>query len=234
MSVDEKSEGEGLLSIQAIIIMSKAGIPVFEDRLDSFSFDNSFDFEPTLVAGVSSALSMYMDEFSSDGKYGYETLKKSGLTMSSFKTNLSSFIIVSDDDLPEILIGQIQKSQKRLDDIYRVKFDGTDRSREFLNPDIVYQTFDESDFKLGIKKKLLLDIDRITNVRYERSIGPNLRFNLGSLKEIFDQLPIGQNLVTLNQIVSHFESKKLEDKLISNLIILAYKHKLIQYQQNKQ
>ena len=114
MSVDQISEGDGLLSIQAIIIMSKAGIPVFEDRLDSLSFDGSFEFEPTLVAGVSSALSMYMDEFTADSKYGYETLTKSGLTMSSFKTELSYIVIVSKEDLPQVLIGQIQKSQQRI------------------------------------------------------------------------------------------------------------------------
>ncbi len=234
MSVEPKSEGEGLLSIQALIVMSKAGIPVFEDRFDNLSLDRSFDFDPTLVAGVSSALSMYMDEFTADTKYGQETLRKSGLTMSSFKTELSSLVVVSQDDLPEIILQQVQKAQNRLDDVYRVKFDGTDRSRSFLDSSIVYQAFDEAGFKLGIKKKLVLNKDNIANVRYVRSIGPNLRFNLGSLKEIIDKLPKGESTVTIYQVISHFENKNLDKKLISNLLVLAYDHKLIQYHQNEQ
>lgn len=234
MSVEPKSEGEGLLSIQALIVMSKAGIPVFEDRFDNLSFDGSFDFDPTLVAGVSSALSMYMDEFTADTKYGHETLRKSGLTMSSFKTELSSLVVVSQDDLPVIIIEQVQKAQVRLDDVYRVKFDGTDRSRSFLESSIVYQTFDEAGFKLGIKKQLLLDKEAIANVRYVRSIGPNLRFNLGSLKEISNKLSKGSSTVTIHQVISHFENKNLDRKLIANLLVLAYEHKLIQYQPSSQ
>lgn len=227
MYVEQISEGESIISIHAIIIMSQAGIPFFEDRFDDFSI------EPTLVAGVSSALTMYMDEFTSDNaKKGIQQLKKSGLTISSSKTDTSTIVIISEFDLPPIVLEQIQNSQIMIEDYYADKFSGQDRSRQLMDPSIVYQIFDNSGFKVGLKKALEIHEDSITAIKEDRSIGPTLRFHLGSLKELLTDATIGasgEKLTYLNKITSHLKARNLDVKTVSELIVLAYENKLLTF-----
>lgn len=227
MYAEQKSEGESLISIHAIIIMSQAGIPFFEDRYDDFGID------PTLVAGVSSALTMYMDEFTSDdNKKGMQELKKSGLTISSSKTNTSTIVIISEYDLLPVVTQQIQNSQIMIEDYYADKFSGQDRSREMMDPNVVYQIFDNSGFKVGLKKALEIHENNIAAIKEDRSIGPTLRFHLGSLKELIPTATIladGTKVTYLSQVVPHLKARNLDDKTIGNLIVLAYENKLLTF-----
>ncbi|MFV2016392.1 MAG: hypothetical protein ACC656_13255, partial [Candidatus Heimdallarchaeota archaeon] len=219
MYVEQRSEGECLISIHAIIIMSQAGIPFFEDRFNDFSMD------PTLVAGVSSALTMYMDDLTSDTKKGIQQLKKAGLTISSSKTNTSTIVIISEYDLSPIVLEQIQNSQIMIEEYYADKFSGRDRSRDLMDANIVYQIFDDSGFKIGLKKALQIHEDNIIAIKEDRSIGPTLRFHLGSLRELIPGAETGGDggkITNLNTIVSHLKARNVDNKTIGNLVVLAY------------
>lgn len=218
----DKSEGEVLLSIKAVIIMSKGGIPYFEDRYDDFEFD------PTLLAGITSALSIYMDTFTHGMKFGFESMKNAGLTISSHKTEISTIVIVSEYDLSLEIINYIRKAQILLDRTFKTKFDGTSTDRSFMDPIIVYEKFETAGFKIGFKKVMSIHEESIDPVMKDRQINPSLRFQLKSFKEIADKLPPNITDVSLEEIKSYFEGK-LNGKDIANLLVLAYERKVLRH-----
>ncbi len=218
---DQKTEGEVLLSIKAVIIVSKGGIPYFQDRFDDFEFNS------TLLAGITSAISTYMDTFMDGSKSGFESMKNAGLIISSLKSDLSNFVIVSEMDLNSELINQIGKSQILLDRKYRSKLDGVDRSGSFMDPLIVYEMFNVAGFKIGFKKVMTIHSDSLKEVMEDRLIDPTLRFHLNSLKEIFEALPEDNKCVSLDSVRSHFGNRGLDVKSIGKLLVLAYARKIL-------
>ncbi len=218
----EKSEGEVLVSIRAIIIMSKGGIPYFEDRYDDFEFDG------TLLAGITSALSTYMDTFTHGMKFGFESMKNAGLTISSHKSELSTIVIVSEFELSLEVINQIRKAQILLDRKFKNKLEGIGTDRSLMDPILVYEMFETAGFKIGFKKVMTIHVDYIDSVMKDRQINPTLRFHLKSLKEIADNLPTDINDVSLKEIRSHFDGK-LNEKDIANLLVLAYERRVLKH-----
>ncbi len=220
---DEKTEGEVLLSIKAVIIVSKGGIPYFQDRFDDFEFNS------TLLAGITSAISTYMDMFMDGTKSGFESMKNAGLTISSLKSDLSNFVIVSEMDLSQDVIITIGKSQILLDRKYRSKLDGTDRAGTFMDPIIVYEMFDIAGFKIGFKKVMTVHSNTLKEVMEDRFINPTLRFHLNSLNEIINALPEDNKCVSLDGVRSHFEQRELKEPDIAKLLVLAYDRRILRH-----
>ena len=101
-----------------------------------------------------------------------------------------------------------------------------------MDPSVVYQIFDNSGFKIGLKKSLEIHESNITAIKEDRSIGPTLRFHLGSIKELLSDATSGdsgEKLTYLHKITSHLKSRNLDDKTVSELIVLAYENKLLTF-----
>lgn len=220
---EEKTEGEVLLSIKAIVIVSKGGIPYFQDRFDDFEFNS------TLLAGITSAMSTYMDTFMEGSKTGFESMKNAGLTISSLKSDLSNIVIVSEMDITADVVIQIGKAQILLDRKYRRKLDGSDKSGSFMDPIIVYEMFDVASFKIGFKKVMTVHQDSLQEVMEDRFIDPTLRYHLNSLKTIFEALPDDNKCVTLDFVRKHFEQRNLTEKVIGKLLVLAYDRRVLRH-----
>jgi hypothetical protein len=226
MYVEQKTEGESVISIQAIIVASKSGIPLFEDRFEDFSLDSN------LVAGVSTALTTYIDEFMAIQKEGVETISKGGLTITSSKTEISTIVVISLFDLIPEVIQYLQRAQQTLEEYYSDKFSGIDRSRELMDPRTVYQICDNSGFKIGLKKLLSIHEDNTVAIKEDRTIGPTLRFHLGSLRELIpktQEAPDGTKVINISSIIEHYKNRNLDDRMIGNLLILAYENKLLNF-----
>lgn len=218
---DENTEGEVLCSIVAIIVMSKGGIPYFQDKYDDF------DINSTLVAGITSALSTYMDEFTVANKFGFESIRKSDIILSSLKSEFSTILIVSKLEIPSLMIHQLHRSQMLLDKKYKLKLEGFDQSRSFMDPKIIYRIFDAAGFKIGLKKDMTIHEDSIIEVRSDRSIGPNIRFQIISLKELNKEKSDNGGTFNLNELKLHFKKRGVSEKEISNLLVLAYENMVI-------
>lgn len=223
MNPDAKTEGEVLLSIKAVIIVSKGGIPYFQDRFDDFEFNS------TLLAGITSAISTYMDTFMDGSASGFESMKNAGLTISSLKSDLSNFVIVSEIDISQDVIIQLGKAQVLLDRKYRSKLDGSDRSGNFMDPIVVYEMFDVASFKIGFKKVMTVHGNSLAEVMEDRLIDPTLRFHLNSLKAIIEALPDDNKCVSLDGVRTHFEQRDLKEKEIAKLLVLAYDRRVLRH-----
>ncbi|MHA2029626.1 MAG: hypothetical protein ACW99A_06070 [Candidatus Kariarchaeaceae archaeon] len=226
MYVEQKSIGECIISIQGIIIISRSGIPLFQDRFDDYNVD------PTLVAGISTALTTYADELMTHQQMGVETLKKSNISITSSKTESSTIVVVSLTELVPELIQQIRVSQKSLEDYYDDKFQGRDSSRDLMDPTTVYRIFDNSGFNIGLKKFLQIQESNIIAIKEDRTIGPTVRFHLGSLKELIGSAqiaPSGIKVINLSSVLAHLKARNLDDKMIGNLIVQAYENKILTF-----
>ncbi|OLS27913.1 MAG: hypothetical protein HeimC2_09410 [Candidatus Heimdallarchaeota archaeon LC_2] len=219
--IGDKSEGEAVCSIVAIIVMSRGGIPYFQDRFDDFVINS------TLVAGITSALSSYMDEFVHENTFGFESIKKSDLIISSLKSELSTITIVSRYEIPSIMIHQINRAQLLLDKKYQLKLEGLDQAQSFMDPKLIYRIFDAAGFKLGLKKDLTLHEDSILEVRNDRSIGPNFRFQITTLRNLIKKNSGNGNIFNLDQIRSHFIEIGVKENEVHNLLVLAYENMVI-------
>jgi hypothetical protein len=220
---EEKTEGEVLLSIKAVIIVSKGGLPYFQDRYDDF------EFNPTLLAGITSALSTYMDTFMDGSGSGFESMRNAGLIISSQKSDLSNFVVISDIDLSPDVILQMKKSQILLDRKYRLKLDGTDKAGSFMDPIVVYEMFDTAGFKIGFKKVMTFHEDSLQEVMEDRYLDPTMRFQLNSLKEIVKNLPEDNKCLSLEEVRTHFVQRGLKDKEVAKLQVLAYDRRVLRH-----
>ena len=93
-----KVELEALLSIRAIIIQASSGLPLYERKFRSMEVDT------TLISGLITAFSAFLGEIGREELFGFETIERQGLSITSHKGFNSRLTIISKNELPLVLL----------------------------------------------------------------------------------------------------------------------------------
>lgn len=212
-----KSEFEGILSLQACIIMSKGGIPLFEERYEHFAID------PTLVAGMSAAISSFFNEFGTSDKIGFETIERSGMSITSHKSHISTIVLISSLKAPNLILEQVQKVQKLVESRYNKHFT-TSEDNTVFEEKIVFEIFDKCDFKVSLLRNMTINKRNLNRLDKIRSISRIVKSNISQLSEFENSLSNDSKTFTIREVLRYYENLKLNQETIARLILLAYKH----------
>ncbi|MCH8905911.1 MAG: hypothetical protein IH840_02390 [Candidatus Heimdallarchaeota archaeon] len=215
-----KSELNDIMNIQAIIIMTKSGIPQFDRRFGDFNVDS------VLVAGFSTAISSFFNEFVQESNIGIETIERSGLSITSFREERHSVLIISHRSINEIVMSQI----KTVQDLLEANYYSTATTRDLmtmLDPDKLYKYFNQADFKIDLKENLVINERNIRSLRKAKTISKYIRDNIGSLTTLANSTISVNKTVSLDQIVEHFKARQMNADAIGKSVILSYKHGII-------
>ncbi|OLS28196.1 MAG: hypothetical protein HeimC2_08510 [Candidatus Heimdallarchaeota archaeon LC_2] len=215
-----KSEFEGILSLQACIIMNKGGVPLYEERFEQFNIN------PTLVAGMSTAISSFFNEFGTSEKIGFETIERSGMSITSHKSEISTIVIISSIKAPNIILEQVQRAQQIVEKKFQNYFSGSNNGN-LLEDGKVHEIFEKSEFKVSLLRNLVINHRNLNRINRIRSISRNLKINISLLKKLENSFPDETKSFTIRQIMRFYENQKLNTESIARLILLAYKHGVI-------
>ncbi|MHA2099858.1 MAG: hypothetical protein ACW99A_14365, partial [Candidatus Kariarchaeaceae archaeon] len=211
------SEVKALLSIRGIIMRTPSGLPFYQEMFDTSSIS------PTLVAGLTSAISAFIDELGTSEKMGFEFIERQGMSLTSHNTDLCSIIIVSKEKLPDIILSQIELAHMYADS----KFAKDILNRKYIKKKKLYNVFNKADFKIALRSKIKIDIRKAKRITRVKSVSLFIQNQISTLLDFVAESGKKQEDFQLEEIISYYEKLDIPHDEIVNIILAAYKHDVL-------
>jgi hypothetical protein len=212
-----KIELDAILSIRAIIIQSSSGLPLYEKKVRTMEVDT------TLISGLITAFSAFLGEVGREELFGFETIERQGLSITSHKFLMIRRPPRSTQELPLVLLDKISTSHLEIDNNYRREL--TSDSGEVLNEHFLDESFEHAGLSIGVFEKLELNTRNIRKIRKVKSITRNVKDNINSLKKLYDQM--GEEPVYIQSILEFFTKRGMSEEVSARAFLLAYRYKII-------
>jgi hypothetical protein len=216
------SELRAIESIQSIIIQTSTKLTVYEEQIQSGSMDTS------LVGGMVTAFSSFLNEIGSSELFGFEMMEREGVSVTAHKGEKSNFILITNEKLPLVTLSQIQDTQKIIEDDFKSYFTDTSRGARQLSKEQISTSFEKGSFKVALRGDLILSEKNIPKLMREQSFSRVLKQNIKLLDELPNSEFSENNKFTLENIFEFFRSKGISKQIGSRAIILAYQYKILE------
>ncbi|OLS20966.1 MAG: hypothetical protein HeimC2_35190 [Candidatus Heimdallarchaeota archaeon LC_2] len=214
---DAKIELDAILSIRAIIIQASSGLPLYERKFKEIEVDT------TLISGLITAFSAFLGEIGREELFGFETIERQGLSITSHKGFNSRLTIISKNELPLILLDQISSSHLEIDSKFRAEL--TSESGEVLDEDFLDQVFEISGLNIGVIEKFELNSRNIRKIKRMKSITRNVKDNINSLKQLFDKET--DDPIYVQNVLEFFKSRGMNEDVSARAFLIAYRYNII-------
>ncbi len=220
MKIQTIEEMEGLLNITAIVLKStETGLQFYEKV-----YEDAVSVDLSLISGVTTAITNILSEIH-EGERGFETMERSGLSITSHKLDLITIVVLSNINLPNVIKQQIEEVHYVLEEKYS----------EYLNDPLQLSLIPDSDIesilntyiKLSLKDDLSIDVKMIDLVVDNKSISRKIRNDLKLLAELNESITAASVPLTLSTLYEFLNSKSLDREQIYQLISTAYAHGII-------
>ncbi|MCE7737083.1 MAG: hypothetical protein GPJ54_19510 [Candidatus Heimdallarchaeota archaeon] len=212
-----KVELDALLSIRAIIIQASSGLPLYERKFRSMEVDT------TLISGLITAFSAFLGEIGREELFGFETIERQGLSITSHKGFNSRLTIISKNELPMVLLDQISTSHIEIDSKFREQL--TSDSGEVLDENFLDQVFEISGLNIGVIEKFELNSRNIRKLKKMKSITRNVKDNINSLKQLFDQNK--DEPIYIQNVMEFFGDRGMNEEVSARTFLIAYRYNII-------
>ena len=213
-----KVEFDSLISIRAIILQTQEGIPAYDLRTGSEGVDAS------LISGVVTAISAFLSEFSDEEMFGFETMQRQGLSITSHKGKLTKLIIISDEELPLIMMDKLAKSHTEIEDKFEPVFE--DFTGDQLPPEDMLGIFENNSIHLAMLDRLTINVRNIRKIMKIKSISRLIKDQIRKLPILFSESEMG--FLTLDDILEKMEEVlALSSETIARIMLLAYKNEIL-------
>lgn len=214
-------ELEALKSIDVVIVQTVSGLPLFEKQYEQVGVD-SF-----LISGMTSAISAFLTELDSDSMFGFETVERQNLSITSHKAVSSTMIVISKKKLPLIILNQIEKTHIEVQRVFYQDFIGHEGGFDLIDPNKMEEVFINSGFKVELlQNKLIIDTSVIKKIQKNDAIRKSLRQKLDLFrKKELSQFYNASNTINLNGISEYLRQQGLSPGFISSIIFLMYANK---------
>lgn len=212
-----KIELDANLSIRAIIIQSSSGLPLYEKKV------MTMDVDTTLISGLITAFSAFLGEVGREELFGFETIERQGLSITSHKGFHSRLTIISANELPLVVLDKISNAHLDIESNFGVEL--TSDSGEVLNSFLVEQTFENSGLNIGIFEELELNTRNIRRMKKIKAVTRNVKDNLESLKQLFKNAK--ENPVKVEMILDFFIERGMSDEVSARTFLLAYSYNVL-------
>jgi hypothetical protein len=212
-------ELSALRSIKAIILQSTTGVPVYVKEI------SDFDVEATLISGLTTAISAFMGEVGGDELFGFETMERQGLSITSHNGEYSKLIIISDDQLPMIFLKKVKDAHEAIEAKHARTLSSLIQGGRQFESDEIDPIFEQQEIFLNIRENLEFNRRNLRRVQRIRSISRNLKDNISSLLYLYDELDTPST--DLHMIMQYFEDRNTNPETASRAILLAYRYEVL-------
>ncbi|MDH5404414.1 MAG: hypothetical protein OEY49_18080, partial [Candidatus Heimdallarchaeota archaeon] len=160
------------------------------------------------------------------GALGFETMERSGITLTSHRHYTTTMIIISSNPLPLSIMNQLQEAHVAIEEKYKKEIDN-----EALIQDIpsqkIFNIMTVSSLKVELKGFIKIHDQNIKKAQNKSSISRNIRSNLALLSE-FNQFATGANVpITLVSLIDFLKSKNIPSDVIARMVMTAYAHNIL-------
>ncbi len=209
-------EIRGLNSISTIFIRSTTGLPFFEESY------KVTDVDIALVAGISTAVNSILSELKED-EMGFETMVRSGLSITSHKLQHSTMVLISSEALPQVILDQVEAAHKAVEREY-----GSDINDSTIINTIemqeVAEILEENGLKLSLKRPLQINLSTVSSLRSKSSINRLVRSNLDHVAEFYLATEEAEVPVTLASLIDYIDTKVDDRDLVYRIIATLVTH----------
>ncbi len=213
-------EIDALLSIQSIVIQNTTKLNVYSEQL------GELDLNSTLIGGMVSAFSTFLNEVGKQELFGFEIMEREGVSITSHQGKISNFIIISTEKIPYTLLDQIKVAQQLIEKKHKDYFSTNRRGVLNLKKEQVRPLFEEAGFKISILGNYTLQPNNMKKLLKESSISSSMKNNVKSLLD-FDKHYNDARQMSFDNIQNYFYERDMPLKMTSRAIILAYRYKII-------
>ncbi|MDH5402736.1 MAG: hypothetical protein OEY49_09615, partial [Candidatus Heimdallarchaeota archaeon] len=212
-----KIELDSILTVRAVILQNNNGIPVYESRITQLGVDTA------LISGLISAMSAFLGEVGSSQLFGFETIERQGLSITSHQSNHSKLIFISENELPLVVLDKIKVFHKEIEEFYKTEI-LRDAPKMMLEEEITIY-YEKTGLPIPLLQKLRIErknIKRVTNIR---SVSRIIKETIASLPFIYQSK--NENLLPVTEIITLLEEQNLSKELIARSILLAYRNNIL-------
>ncbi|MHA2031681.1 MAG: hypothetical protein ACW99Q_20065, partial [Candidatus Kariarchaeaceae archaeon] len=213
-------EIDAMKSLQAIVIQNTTKLNVYEEQL------GELDLNSTLIGGMVSAFSTFLNEVGKQELFGFEVMEREGVSITSHQGKISNMIIISTEKLPYTVLDQVKIAQQLVETNYKNYFSTNRRGVLNLTKDQVRPLLDEAEFKLSLLGSYEFQPNNMKKLLMERSISNSMKRNIKSLLD-FDEYYHDGRQMSFETIGNYFQDKDMPRKMRSRAIILAYIYKIL-------
>jgi hypothetical protein len=176
-----------------------------------------------LISGLITAFSAFLGEIGREELFGFETIERQGLSITSHKGFNSRLTIISKNELPLVLLDQISSSHLEIDTKFRAEL--TSDSGEVLDENFLDQVFEISGLNIGVIEKFELNSRNIRKLKKMKSITRNVKDNINSLKKLFEEET--DDPIYIQNVMEHFASRGMSEEVSARAFLIAYRYKII-------
>ncbi|MHA2276716.1 MAG: hypothetical protein ACXAC2_13155 [Candidatus Kariarchaeaceae archaeon] len=208
----------GLNSIRLIVMHSLANQnPFFSEQFGLFETDS------VLIAGLTSALSAFLDEIEEEKLKGFQTMERSGVSITSHKGELSILTVISSLPLQKNFLERIKSAHKEIESQFGGPISEPTISVSSFDPNKIADIFEDCNLKFHLLRGVVLDVAKLSSIldissRNDNALLTHLRF-----------IPIGiSEDLRINTLLSYFEfDRGLTSAEASRILIIAYEKKVL-------
>ncbi|MHA2254083.1 MAG: hypothetical protein ACXAD7_27270, partial [Candidatus Kariarchaeaceae archaeon] len=214
----------GLLSIHAILLKNtRSGLPFYETIFEE-SLDAHLDL--TLISGLTTAITSFLNEVKED-IHGFETMERSGLSITSHKGEVSTLIIISGEQLPLCILDQVKNGHIAIEKEFKNKI-SNEALIEGVHPDLIEDRMERNYLKISLKRNLKINSSKFQKVQKMSSITRNIRSNMKVMKEFWETTAAANVPITLKILNEYLIGEGISREIVSKMFILSYGHELIE------
>ncbi|MHA2030262.1 MAG: hypothetical protein ACW99Q_12770, partial [Candidatus Kariarchaeaceae archaeon] len=190
---DAFREMQNLGSIRGVFLYSLENqSPFFSEKFGIYKTD------PTLIAGLMSAISTFLDELDDQKGKGFQTMNRTGLSITSHKSDLSALTIISKKTLDQNYLFRFKKAQKLIDNQYESEIQSRVITLNDFDANVIAEIFEDSGLKFHLLRGVNLDNKKLDGIL--RSIAIYEKKTLLRKLNIEEKSPILKNIILKSQI----------------------------------
>ncbi len=225
LKIKTTDEIVGLYNLNAIVMKSTFTGLQFYERL----FDDAMNLDLALLSGITTAITNVLSEIRED-EMGFEVMERSGLSITMYKGKMVTFIMVSNDVLPEVIKYQIEEAHSAFEKKYSEYSENT-QLLNLVHEDDINELLGNY-IKIALKEDLVINIGKIAKIKDKKSINRSIRNNLRLLTELNKMVEMANLPISLHTLFEFLKSKEIDNELIYQLISTSYAYGIIETSTN--
>ena len=214
-------ELETIQGLKAIIIQTSDKLTLFEELVFETTLNTS------LIGGMISAFSSFLNEITSDETMGFEMMEREGANITVHKGAESNFILISETKIPITVLNQVQKAQQRIEIDFKDYFSETSRGVRKLTKAQIYPIFDQSLFKLSLTELLSINERNISKILKLKTVSRALKKYAVSLYEFNKSKYVTNGGFYLEDLIQYLQDQGIVHSILSRIVILCWEFNVV-------
>ncbi|MHA2254045.1 MAG: hypothetical protein ACXAD7_27075, partial [Candidatus Kariarchaeaceae archaeon] len=220
MLLEEKQtaieEFQSLRSIRTILLKSNHGLLIYGESFSEVGVD------PDLIAGLTSAISSFLDEVDSKEFHGFEVMQRSNLSITSHKGEFSTLISISNQNIQPVVLDQLKTAHYRIENQFKHVMTTSPLTVTREEEAQIMEFLDETDFKVNLLRNFGIDFRRLRKIDDVKIITKFKRKKIRILNDFpISEIPEG-GIRSIDQIYEFLQSKDVKPDVIAQIIIICH------------